>query len=428
MVRNIVFNGVMMDNGLINKRIFFLAVLFLVGCKTSWQFSVYDIAGEYSNARFLDPEWHMHHLDDSTTRFTLYLSMNDFRYEPVENSGAFKAHYEIRYRIHTSYTDKTLIDSFSRNYIDSAFHPVMAHSRTHVFELPLDRGENYLLRLDIYDRNAMLSDFFMIDVPKKNFPENGDFLIINHMQDTLNRTHIMADEHIKIVAPEDIPRLWVRYYTRDFPIAKPPFSEGDPVTFDYTADSVFSIPMRGRETDFFALPDQGIYHFQLDTNTRQGLTLFRFYRGFPEMDSPQKLILPLRYITSEKEYDALTGDTSAKLALDRFWLDNTGNPVRAKKTINKFYNRVILANRLFSSYLEGWKTDRGMIYIVFGPPKIVYRDNISERWIYGEEKNVNSLELEFVKVSNPFTQNDFMLIRSSGYKEKWYQAVLSWRR
>jgi hypothetical protein len=89
---------------------------------------------------------------------------------------------------------------------------------------------------------------------------------------------------------------------------------------------------------------------------------------------------------------------------------------------------VVDVNFLFSSYQEGWKTDRGLIYIIYGPPSEVYRRDDEEEWIYGERGNPMSIRFYFMKVENPFTNNDFSLQRSPIYKTSWYVAVENWRR
>ena len=148
----------------------------------------------------------------------------------------------------------------------------------------------------------------------------------------------------------------------------------------------------------------------------------------PRLGQAERLLRPLRYITTRNEFNEMMRNQSAKAALDDFWLASTPNKDRAKELIRKYYNRVHDANRFFTSYLEGWKTDRGMIYIVFGPPNIIYKSTNSESWVYGEENNPMSLTLNFIKVDNPFTYNDFRLNRSPIYKTNWYRSVESWRQ
>ena len=140
------------------------------------------------------------------------------------------------------------------------------------------------------------------------------------------------------------------------------------------------------------------------------------------------LALPLRYITTNDEYDQVIKGGNLKKSVDQYWLRIGGSPQRARELISAFYGRVQFANQYFTSYVEGWKTDRGMCYVVYGPPDIVYRSSASETWIYGEEGRYNSLSLTFTKVVNPFTSNDFRLNRSTALKSSWYRAVEFWRQ
>ena len=96
--------------------------------------------------------------------------------------------------------------------------------------------------------------------------------------------------------------------------------------------------------------------------------------------------------------------------------------------MKKYYTRVQDANIIFSSFKEGWKTDRGMMYIVLGPPNKVSKTKFQEIWTYGELNNRNSITFSFVKVINPFTDNDYYLLRNEMLKDIWYQAVDAWRQ
>jgi GWxTD domain-containing protein len=153
-----------------------------------------------------------------------------------------------------------------------------------------------------------------------------------------------------------------------------------------------------------------------------------FDEGFPEIYTPEQLRAPLKYITTNKEFDLLMASDQPKAAVDNFWLSKAGNEERAKSLIQKYYRNVEESNAYFTSYLEGWKTDRGLIYTVLGKPNYVYRSENTEEWIYGEPEHRNSLWFTFVKVKNPFTDRDYMLLRSPTFKDPWNITVQSWRR
>ena len=82
----------------------------------------------------------------------------------------------------------------------------------------------------------------------------------------------------------------------------------------------------------------------------------------------EDLIAPLRYIAARSEYQRLTTAEHPKLALDEFWLACSSSP-EAAQPAQTYYARVEEANAAFSGMTEGWRTDRGMIHVVFGVPK-----------------------------------------------------------
>ena len=82
-------------------------------------------------------------------------------------------------------------------------------------------------------------------------------------------------------------------------------------------------------------------------------------------------------------------------AIDKYWLGKAASKERARSLIRTYYSRVELANKLFTCHLEGWKTDRGLISIIFGPPTYISNNRNSEVWSYGDDNNINSLKIYF---------------------------------
>jgi GWxTD domain-containing protein len=85
----------------------------------------------------------------------------------------------------------------------------------------------------------------------------------------------------------------------------------------------------------------------------------------------------LRYIAKEGEMslmqDAKTPEEKQAKFLE-FWKKRDPNPNTPRnEKMELFYARVEYTNRHFSHYREGWRTDMGMIYIIFGPPSDVAR-------------------------------------------------------
>jgi hypothetical protein len=78
---------------------------------------------------------------------------------------------------------------------------------------------------------------------------------------------------------------------------------------------------------------------------------------------------------------------------------------------------VFAANLLFTDYKQGWKTDRGILYAIFGQPVEVYRSNFEEVWAY------NGFKFEFRIISNLFAPTFYILKRDDKYQEEWFKKM-----
>jgi len=177
----------------------------------------------------------------------------------------------------------------------------------------------------------------------------------------------------------------------------------------------------------YQLNYEGIYHFQLDTNRAEGITLFNFGDTYPKVQEVEQLIESLAYLTTTPEYDKLKKATNQKLAVDNFWIDKTGNMGKARELIRVYYTRVFFANYYFTSYKPGWKTDRGMIFIIYGPPQSVKVTGNQEKWIYYKNNFSTTVTFTFNYTPSPYALNNCILERSDTYDTFWRQAVDTWR-
>ncbi|MDD8019400.1 MAG: GWxTD domain-containing protein, partial [Bacteroidota bacterium] len=88
-------------------------------------------------------------------------------------------------------------------------------------------------------------------------------------------------------------------------------------------------------------------------------------------------IRQMHYIAKEKEYDeiinAKTEEEKRKL-FEEFWRKRDPNPdTKRNEFMEEYYSRVEYANKNFSHYIPGWRTDMGMVFILFGSPNNVER-------------------------------------------------------
>lgn len=153
---------------------------------------------------------------------------------------------------------------------------------------------------------------------------------------------------------------------------------------------------------------------------------------YPTLRLVRELAEPLVYLMGNREYEdlmALSTADSMKMAIDSFWLKNIRNPRLASSVVEMFYSRVEEANKRFSCYKEGWKTDMGMIFIVFGPPWQVEREFQSMTWYYGMQNNGPALQFRFELLRPPGKKHSFevyQLNRRNYYGQIYNNRVADW--
>ena len=78
------------------------------------------------------------------------------------------------------------------------------------------------------------------------------------------------------------------------------------------------------------------------------------------------------YIITDEERKAfknLTNDEEREAFIEQFWLRRNPNPDSPDNEFREeHYRRIQYANDHYAAGKPGWKTDRGHIYIAFGPP------------------------------------------------------------
>ena len=108
------------------------------------------------------------------------------------------------------------------------------------------------------------------------------------------------------------------------------------------------------------------------------------------------------YIITEGEkttFSALTTDADRETFIEKFWRDRDPTPASPENEFrDAHYRRLKYANARWNEEGPGWKTDRGRIYIIYGPPdeiEVHPRDGV-EKWRYQDGVFANVV-LDFSK-------------------------------
>lgn len=410
---------------------FILIAIITVACSGSRNIGNTNYAYLYKPTKDLNPDFIVYHVNPTTSRIYFRVPKNDIEFKKVTVDDEATARLRLSTKLYSSYNNQFPVDTASSYYTKSLNEIIDFNGIEYIIDsldIRVQMGANYTLQLMFTDLNQSKFYNYSINIEKSSINNRQQFRITDEYDMLFFNYYFNRDDIVYLEHNKNPTTIFVRYYKRDFPLAAPAFANTTYQPFNYNADSTFTINAVQNKFQL-ALKKEGFYHLQVDSlNDKEGITFFVFGNNFPNVSSPENLLEPLRFITSREEYDEIKMAENMKLQVEKFWLNAGGSYERARELIKKYYSRVYQANILFSSYKEGWKTDRGMIFLIFGMPNIVNKTSSSEVWIYGEENNMMSLNFTFYKVTNPFTDNDYILDRSIIYKNNWYRAVESWRQ
>lgn len=188
----------------------------------------------------------------------------------------------------------------------------------------------------------------------------------------------------------------------------------------------------------FANQKRGNYRFEVTAQKQDEDEVYKARafgvksKNYPAISSTREMARPMIYLMGEGDYKDMMSiqDTdSLKKEMDRFWLKHIGNAGRARDVIQMYYERVEEANKQFSNYKEGWKTDLGMVYILFGPPWYTENHLKELDWYYSYNREDPDYSYIFYqpKLKNkyyPFYH--FLLQRNNYYYTVEYQQRQLW--
>lgn len=366
----------------------------------------------------------------SATQAMIYFRLRtaDLLYKGTGGGNPFHARVVMSYAAFPAPGAKQLLDSASTFVKDQSTSP--AEDKALIGSMPLKlMGEApFFLQVTAHDLNRDARSTVVLRVEKGTGNVEQAFLPLSKNKLPLFDDHVAPGSALTLETQRFAgSMLLVGHYPPVDKLPPPVFTNSPPPDLPRAPDSTFSIQVAPDGTFPFTAGTEGFYQFRPDSSSGQGFTLFVHAPNYPDIRTASGMLPPLRYITSSKEWEAMTSAPDPRKEMERFWTDAAGSRDRAREAIAAYYGRVESANRHFTSYTEGWRTDRGLVHIIFGTPTTIRKDATSETWVYGDETNLMSLVFNFRQRDEPFSDNDLVLVRDPQLKTAWYRNVESWR-
>ncbi len=276
--------------------------------------------------------------------------------------------------------------------------------------------KSWILAAKVTNINSTVSWRYLQIIDPK-YPVNG---YLSGPNGIVYKPYLPAGQSYTFQSTDSRP-LKVFFYRTDFAVASPPFTDkGARVDRFMFPDSSFQVT----PGESLMLKSKGLYLAQQDTAQAKGFSFVVTGKSYPKLTRIEDIPDPLIFVSTKDEHNALLAAGSDKSKIDKVILDITRDKDRAKNFMRSYFRRVELANYYFTSFKEGWKTDRGMIYLIFGNPDEVGRTGPNEVWFY---KNIRE-RFTFVKNGSIYDPNSLVLQRNSRYMERWFDTVDQWRK
>ncbi len=113
----------------------------------------------------------------------------------------------------------------------------------------------------------------------------------------------------------------------------------------------------------------------------------------------------MRYILDSEERREIKKVSTKKREelFKKLWKRRDPTPdTTINELMNEYYKRVAYSNIHFESFIDGWETDMGMIYIIFGPPDEIERFMVQQRQEPYETWHYYSIQESFTFVGDNF--------------------------
>lgn len=339
------------------------------------------------------------------------------------NSGNVKINdYTISYDLRANYMSDKLMDSEIR--LDSA-HLIYTGYRAFVYQIDIEKTEGQNLAVfEIFNNPKNKRSKY--DIPLMEDGQSpGPFLLydasinIPYFDHYVNRGSQLrlgnvfkSDDTFKITK-----------VSGNQPTPLPPFDDSArELLKSNIKDTTFNV----RQNELFTFNQTGYYHIERSADPSQKIDFYVADDFYPYFGAYEDMMNPLIFLSTNVEYEAMRDAKDGRDAFENFVQETISSNERVGKDFIKYYyRRIRKAARLFTEDREGWKTDRGMVYLIFGDPLQVFRNETTELWVYTSTSG-GRLRFTF-DILNEDGMKKHRLLRGKRYREDWMTAVTQWR-
>ncbi len=342
----------------------------------------------------------------------IYFWVRNTHLQFIKNDLIFTAHYQINLEIFWK-KKSAILTRDKHNIVTEKEYPATidpAIQRSHQFQTELTPGE-YIFHLRILDKNTGRDRIHKIKKLIRDFDSDkmvmSDLLLLNSSDlENVTVDNVVPPRRIpikkplfiysEISSPQSVTRIGIDVFvSQNKQISKLDVSDSlvrmgniTKVVMSLNNDNLKLgnnlLKIRITAGDQSSEITKKVRFIQFEGADRE-------YAG----DSVDDMITQLRYVAEGDEWNAMrkaSGEEQQRL-FEEFWKKRDPTPETPDNPIREeYYRRVQIANQRFGIQRQtGWRSDRGHVFVIYGPPDSIDRGNPSqysfstyEVWYYDE--------------------------------------------
>ncbi|CAN5546012.1 hypothetical protein BH10BAC5_BH10BAC5_08780 [soil metagenome] len=306
------------------------------------------------------------------------------------SAGSHFAQITYTFKLTNEYDKVLMNDTYSEDIdVSKSIKNYREDSKIIVKTFPVSPGK-YNLGIVVRDKNASLD-------ASKNFPLNismsgsdvyasSIMLVSNYDKNDAGKKSITPSIDNNIGNLKEFFTFYELYN-------KKPEAVNESITYSFydqknteilkQTNSYLLQPGSNKIIERFPADNFVIGDYRLDVKNSAGIIvstkrLYNRWLGFPfNIKDLDLAISQMIYIARSEELNKIkaskTEQEKEKRFID-FWKSKDPSPNTPKNELMiEYYTRIKLANEKYGSYKEGWRSDMGMVYIIFGTPSSIDR-------------------------------------------------------
>ncbi|HEX2868234.1 MAG TPA: GWxTD domain-containing protein [Ignavibacteriales bacterium] len=339
------------------------------------------------------------------TRMDLYVEVPYNGIQFVKSAQGFTAEYNVTASVYTGeskdkmVTEKSWGETVNADNFDATTSKDNFNLSLKSFDLP---PANYFLRVEVEDKDSKKSTALesMFTVKNMDGPlALSDILLIQKTMEVAGQKKMIPNISRNVASRKEGLMMYYEIYSDtarkvdiNYSVAENKTGKENKDSKDekkiYTQKDSRDVAKGTNQVNYsLQNPELSLGQYDLfvsvqdETGSAKAETQKRFlsrWIGMPTaINDLDKAVDEMVYIASESELKKIkkapTKEEKQKLFLD-FWKAKDPSPsTEQNEVFEEYYRRIAYANEHFKNYMEGWRTDMGMVFVTLGPPSNIER-------------------------------------------------------